>query len=92
MEDPDVLTDFGAGGTYNLSIVEKDGGKVMKIVMTDKSTWDGIFLTLPELDLAEHPLVSYEVYSEDVISYHWNYFYEVHGRDGKYESKYTKLQ
>lgn len=88
LTSPDVLSLFGASGTYTLSIVDYDGAKAMKVVMNSKSTWDGFILRHPELNLVDYPFVSYEVYTEsadkdpnedNATLYHWNYYYDVNG-------------
>ena len=65
------------GVVYNMSFVDSVDFQAMEIVMTGKSTWDGMWMSLPEeLDLSEHPFISYEIYSVDQPTYHWNYFYD----------------
>jgi glucuronoarabinoxylan endo-1,4-beta-xylanase len=65
------------GVVYHMSYVDSGDFQAMEIVMTGKSTWDGIWMSLPEeLDLSGHPYISYEVYSVDQPTYHWNYFYD----------------
>lgn len=66
-----------------ISIVDTLGSKALRVTMKDKWTYGGIFTNLPqELNLAEYPIVSYEVFSVDQSTWHWNYFYDAHGRDG----------
>ncbi|MBN2806335.1 MAG: T9SS type A sorting domain-containing protein [Prolixibacteraceae bacterium] len=81
-----ILSIFGPEGNnvnYFLAIVDTLGSKALRIRMKDKWTYGGIFMTLPqELNLAENPIVSYEVFSVQNPSWHWNYFYDAHGRDG----------
>ncbi|MCF8224860.1 MAG: T9SS type A sorting domain-containing protein [Bacteroidales bacterium] len=95
LNDPASLGMFGASSTYSLSIVDFQEEKALKIEMNNKSTWDGIVLHHPELNLVEHPLVSYDIYTEsaDPTLYHWNYYYDVNGNrnilnsnDHKYEA------
>ncbi len=65
-----------------ISIVDTLGSKTLRVTMKDKWTYGGIFTHLPqELNLSEYPIVSYEVFSIDKSSWHWNYFYDAHGRD-----------
>ncbi|MCK4749954.1 MAG: hypothetical protein KAT15_23015, partial [Bacteroidales bacterium] len=65
------------GEVYNVGFDDSGEFETMKITMTGKSTWDGMWLSLPEeLDLSQHPYISYEVYSAGQPSYHWNYFYD----------------
>jgi glucuronoarabinoxylan endo-1,4-beta-xylanase len=81
LDDPNTLNMFfpeGAGVIYNLSLVDKDGGKVLKIEYTDKWTYGGIWAELPViLDLTGYEAVSYEIFSEGGSSWHWNYFYDI---------------
>lgn len=80
-----VLSLFGAEGNnvnYFLAIVDTLGSKALRIQMKNKWTYGGIFVNLPqELNLLENPVVSYEVFSVNKPSWHWNYFYDAHGRD-----------
>ncbi len=64
------------GAAYNVTFGNSGEFETMEITMTGKSTWDGMWLTLPEeLNLSEHPYISYEIYSAGQPTYHWNYFY-----------------
>jgi O-glycosyl hydrolase len=68
----------GEGQFFNLSYVDSIGFRAIKIEMTDKWDYGGLWMDLPyELDLTEYPYISYEVYSVNNITYHWNYFYDV---------------
>jgi hypothetical protein len=65
------------GVVYNVSFIDSVDFQAMEIIMTGKLTWDGMWMSLPqELDLSEHPYISYEIYSVDQPTYHWNYFYD----------------
>jgi glucuronoarabinoxylan endo-1,4-beta-xylanase len=81
LDDPNTLNMFspeGEGVIYNLSLVDKDGGKALKIEYTDKWTYGGIWAELPViLDLTGNEAVSYEIFSEGSSSWHWNYFYDI---------------
>ena len=81
-----ILSIFGAEGNnvnYFLAIVDTLGSKALRILMKNKWTYGGIFVNLPrELNLTENPIVSYEVFSVKNPSWHWNYLYDAHGRDG----------
>jgi O-glycosyl hydrolase len=83
---PEVLSAFGPEGNgvnFFLTVVDTLGSKALRIRMKDKWTYGGIFVTLPqELNLSAKPIVSYEIFSLDKASWHWNYFYDAHGRDG----------
>ncbi len=64
------------GAAYNVTFGNSGEFETMEITMTGKSTWDGMWLTLQEeLNLSEHPYISYEIYSAGQPTYHWNYFY-----------------
>jgi len=68
----------GEGQFFNLSYVDSVGFRAIKIEMTDKWDFGGLWMDLPyELDLTDYPYISYEVYSVDNVTYHWNYFYDV---------------
>jgi glucuronoarabinoxylan endo-1,4-beta-xylanase len=68
----------GEGQLFNLSYVDSVGFRAIKIEMTDKWDYGGLWMDLPyELDLTDYPYISYEVYSVNDVTYHWNYFYDV---------------
>ena len=68
----------GEGQFFNLSYVDSVGFRAIKIEMTDKWDYGGLWMDLPyELDLTDYPYISYEVYSVSDVTYHWNYFYDV---------------
>jgi O-glycosyl hydrolase len=72
----------GWGVQFNLAYVDSGDFQSMKIDMKDKWDYAGIWMDLPlELDLTNHPYISYEVYSVDNPTYHWNYLYD-EGVDG----------
>jgi len=73
------VSEFGPEGNgvqYFLSIIDTAGSKALKIRMQDKWTYGGIWMDSPELDLTNYPYISFEVYSLDKPSWHWNYFYD----------------
>ncbi len=81
LDDPNTLNRFspeGSGVIYNLSLVDKDGEKAIKIEYADKWTYAGIWAALPViLDLTGNEAVSYEIFPEGGSSWHWNYFYDI---------------
>lgn len=85
LNDPNVLSLFSPennGVTYFLAVVDTMGEKALRITFKDKWTYGGIWLQLPlELDLSGMPVVSYEVFSKDKSTWHWNYFYDALGTD-----------
>jgi len=85
LNDPETIYLFkpeGAGSVYTLAIVDTLGSKALRIKMKDKWTYAGIWTDLPEvLDLSEFPVVSYEILSLGNETWHWNYFYDMHGAD-----------
>ena len=73
----------GWGVQINLGYVDSGSFQSMKIDMLDKWDFGGIWMDLPvELDLTDNPYISYEVYSVDTTTFHWNYFYD-EGADGE---------
>lgn len=78
-----ALSMFGPEGNnviYFLNVVDTLGSKALRIKMKDKWTYGGILMKLPqELNLAEYPIVSYEVYPVDKPWWSWNYFYDANG-------------
>ncbi len=85
LDDPETINLFkpeGAGSVYTLAVVDTLGSKALRIKMKDKWTYAGIWTDLPEvLDLTEFPVISYEILSIDNNTWHWNYFYDMHGAD-----------
>jgi O-glycosyl hydrolase len=83
---PNALSYFqpeGLNEFYWIAIVDTLGTKALRIKYTEKWTFGGIWFELPkELDVSDHPVVSYDILSVGQESWHWNYFYEVHGSDG----------
>jgi O-glycosyl hydrolase len=70
------------GIVYFLAIVDTLGSKAMRVIMKGKSTWDGIWMDIPvELNLSALPVLSYEIFSKDKPTWHWNYFYNAEGSD-----------
>ncbi len=68
----------GEGQFFHLSYVDSVGFRAIKIEMTDKWDYGGLWMDIPyELDLTDYPYISYEVYTVNNITYHWNYFYDV---------------
>ena len=68
----------GEGQFFNLSYVDSTDFRAIKIEMTDKWDYGGLWMDLPyELDLTAYPYISYEVYSVNDVTYHWNYFFDV---------------
>ncbi len=86
LNDPNILNRFSPeqnGVIYFLAVVDTLGEKALRITFKDKWTYGGIWLQLPlELDLSGMPVVSYEVFSKDKSTWHWNYFYDALGTDG----------
>jgi O-glycosyl hydrolase len=86
LSDPDALIWFSPENNsieYFLAIVDTLGSKALRIKMKDKWTYGGIWFQLPqELYLKQSPVVSYEVFSVQKQTWHWNYFYHAHGTDG----------
>lgn len=86
LNDPNILSRFSPeqnGVVYFLAVVDTLGEKALRITFKDKWTYGGIWLQLPlELDLSGMPVVSYEVFSKDKSTWHWNYFYDALGTDG----------
>lgn len=86
LSDPDALSWFNPesnGIAYFLAIVDTLGSKALRIKMKDKWTYGGIWFQLPEeLNLGKSPVVSYEVFSVQKKTWHWNYLYDAHGTDG----------
>jgi glucuronoarabinoxylan endo-1,4-beta-xylanase len=73
----------GWGVQINLGYVDSGSFQSMRIDMQDKWDYGGIWMDLPmELDLTDNPFISYEVYSVDTTTFHWNYFYD-EGSDGE---------
>jgi glucuronoarabinoxylan endo-1,4-beta-xylanase len=73
----------GWGSQIKLAYVDSGSFQTMKIDMKDKWDYGGIWMNLPsELDLTAHPWISYEVWSADTSTFHWNYFYD-EGTDGE---------
>ena len=67
----------GEGQFFTLNYVDSANFRAIKIDMTDKWDFGGLWMDLPyELDLTDYPYISYEVYSVDNVTYHWNYFYD----------------
>lgn len=60
-----------------------DGGPVLAITCKDKSTFGGLWLTLPDMDLAQAPCLSVDVKCEQKIAFNL-YFYDGtgHRNDG----------
>jgi O-glycosyl hydrolase len=87
LSEPDALSWFGAenqGIEYFLAIVDTLGSKALRIQMKEKWTYGGIWFQLPvELNLKKSPVVSYEVFSVQKQTWHWNYLYDAHGTDGE---------
>lgn len=85
LNDPEVLKYFkpeDAGTVYNLTIVDTLGAKALRINMTEKWTFGGIWTDIPAiLDLSEYPVISYDILSIENQTWHWNYFYDMHGTD-----------
>ena len=83
---PDALSYFQPEGLNEfiwIAIVDTLGTKALRITYVEKWTFGGIWFELPkELDVSDHPVVSYDILSVGQESWHWNYFYEVHGTDG----------
>jgi len=86
LSDPDLLTWLSPeanGIEYFVAVVDTLGSKALRIKMKDKWTYGGIWFQLPqELSLKQTPVVSYEVFSSDKQTWHWNYLYHAHGADG----------
>jgi O-glycosyl hydrolase len=85
LDDPETLNLFkpeGAGTVYTLAVVDTLGSKALRIKMKDKWTYAGIWTDIPEvLDLTDFPVISYEILSIDNSTWHWSYFYDMHGAD-----------
>lgn len=86
LSDPDILSYLspeGAGVTYFVSVIDTLGDKALRIEYRDKWTYGGIWFQLPEeLNLSNTTALSYEVFSRNIETYHWNYLYHAHGADG----------
>ncbi|KPL21641.1 MAG: hypothetical protein AMS23_09010, partial [Bacteroides sp. SM1_62] len=86
LSDPDALSWFGAEGEGEFvwtEIVDTLGMKALRTKYNEKWTYAGTWFALPlELDLSGMPVVSYDILSVGNESWHWNYFYHVHGTDG----------
>ena len=86
LNDPNILNRFSpeqSGVVYFLAVVDTLGEKALRITFKEKWTYGGIWLQLPmELDLSGMPVVSYEVFSKDKSTWHWNYLYDALGTDG----------
>jgi len=86
LNDPNILSRFSPeqnGVIYFLAVVDTLGEKALRITFKNKWTYAGIWLQLPmELDLSGMPVVSYEVFSKDKSTWHWNYLYDALGTDG----------
>lgn len=85
LDDPNTIFLFKPEGhnvSYFLDIVDTLGSKALRIKMKDKWTYGGIWTDIPAiLDLSEYPIISYDILSIDNETWHWNYFYDVHGSD-----------
>lgn len=86
LSDPDALSWFGTEGEGEFvwtDIVDTLGVKALRLRYEEKWTFAGTWFALPqELDLSDMPVVSYDILSVGNESWHWNYFYHVHGTDG----------
>ncbi len=52
---------------------------VIKVEMTNKSDWDGVWVEVPELDLSEHPYMSLEIYPETSDIYYMVWWWDADG-------------
>jgi O-glycosyl hydrolase len=76
-EDFADLNGWGFSGTYTPSLSTFGGSNCIKVTGNNKWYWDGYQLSFePDLDLAGHPYVSMEVYSEGKDTLHWLWFYD----------------
>lgn len=86
LADPDARSWFGAEGEGEFvwtDIVDTLGMKALRTRYDEKWTFAGTWFSLPqELDLSNTPVVSYDILTVGNESWHWNYFYHVHGSDG----------
>jgi len=65
---------------YALTTVSFGGyDNVMKINMTNKSNWEGIWYNMPELNLTNYPYMSMEIYPATFDTYWHVYFYDANG-------------
>lgn len=53
----------GEGAAQNISYVNFGGFDCIKIDCIKKSTWTGLWYRIPELNLADNPYISYDIYS-----------------------------
>lgn len=68
-------------GKYTVTQTDFDGyNNVMKVDMTNKSNWDGIWYNMPELNLKDQPYMSMDVYPVTHDLYWHVYFYDVNGQ------------
>lgn len=79
----DKMDGLPTSGEYAFTPVTFDGAPAFKVDMTEKWTYAGVTFVFPvELDLTEIPVVQYEIYSVDIPTWHWNYFWDAFGYDG----------
>lgn len=69
---------WGGDSGIEVEAVQFDGGDALKVTCTDKWMWGALNFSFSDtsLNLSEHPYVSLEVYSEDVNTLHWLWFYD----------------
>lgn len=65
---------------YTMQTMSFDGFEdVIKVDMTNKSNWDGIWLNIPEVNVKDAPYMSMDVYPATQDLYWHVYFYDVDG-------------
>ncbi|MFW9598556.1 MAG: hypothetical protein ACMV0Y_11480, partial [Paludibacter sp.] len=64
--------------SYSLTQATVDGfTDVIKVDMTSKSTWDGLWLNIPEVNIKDNPYMSMEVYPVTKDLYWHVYLYDI---------------